>query len=221
METTEVGLIPHNRGQKLKQGAERVSQSRRLWTRVTGDLGSAALWSLPDGVRSTTIEAAAEAEVGLAEDGELTQPRLVAITDKVLQPLDPHENILARSTVRRTLLGNNYLELLASGALDMVAQENQFNKRLRQLQAVLLDDDPLFKATDNEDDHTGRPPSVPKVTLQLQQVLAQSNEFMQRLHGVRGRLVRIMKQRRQVSRRLRWMAMQQGLLESSGTDSSP
>ncbi|KAJ1985723.1 hypothetical protein H4R33_003809 [Dimargaris cristalligena] len=63
-----IGFTPHNRGQKLRPGAERVHRGRRLWTHTTGDL-------------STAIAAQASARaVVIDSQGMLSVPPTTTIT---------------------------------------------------------------------------------------------------------------------------------------------
>ncbi|KAJ1982358.1 peroxisomal assembly protein [Dimargaris xerosporica] len=241
MEQVDIGHIPHNRGHKLKSGAERVHEGRRLWTHVVGDFTS--LPSIP----LEETNAAWLADAGGAEDGgDLGQARqLAAITRELGRPLARGDDALQRPNVQWTLVKCNYLGVLASNILDMVAQENALNKRLRQLLAVLLGDDPLYirpapMAGTADADPAGKsttaatgdpslssasaqpaaaPPQFPEALVwQVRQALAQSDEYIFRLQSIRNRLVAVENQKALVRRRLRWLARRDG--SSSQTETT-
>ncbi|KAJ1913168.1 hypothetical protein IWQ60_009324 [Tieghemiomyces parasiticus] len=150
MDATPIGLIPHNRGQKLKHGAERVHRGRRLWTQVTGDVTTSLA------TNSAERRALLESAGATAGDGDDYDPLdLTAISEAVLRPLAKDEYPLARSSVRWTLQQSNYLGVLASSLMDMIVQENQLNQRIRRFLAVLLGDAPRFPDGNSiEDQHT-------------------------------------------------------------------
>ncbi|KAJ1977436.1 hypothetical protein H4R34_003581 [Dimargaris verticillata] len=238
MEQVRIGHIPHNRGHKLKSGAERVHEGRRLWTHVVGDFTS--LPSVPP--EETNDASAAWLDAGGAEDGgDIGQARqLAAITRELGRPLARGDDALQRPDVQWTLVKCNYLGALASNILDMVAQENALNKRLRQLLAVLLGDDPLYNrlapvsgseaaANTNPKGNSAttangnpslssasaQPASAPSQYLealvwQVRQALAQSDEYIFRLQSIRNRLVAVENQKALVRRRLRWLARRDG-----------
>ncbi|KAL1920614.1 uncharacterized protein VTP21DRAFT_991 [Calcarisporiella thermophila] len=142
-EPEDIGLVPHNRGNKLKIGATYVGNGRRLRAAIgfEDDFNAAKF-----GKKRATIMNKSNAGYYSSDEDPYGDINI----EEILGPLEKAEDLLERRPLRK-ILQSKHLESLAATAMEMIENEKSLNKVLSRFAAIIQGDDPQYQDISYED----------------------------------------------------------------------
>ncbi|GBC26090.2 RXT2-like protein [Rhizophagus irregularis DAOM 181602=DAOM 197198] len=145
----DIGLVPHNRGHKMKHRAEALDSGVKLRAPY-GYVEDKEEIEIPNGTRRPIIyrgskEATDQATefVGEANDS----PYKDIDVENILGPLEKPEDAVRKPHYRR-ILKSKHLESLAKELMERIEKEHEFNKKISRLMIVLQGDDDMHQELD-------------------------------------------------------------------------
>lgn len=145
----DIGLVPHNRGHKMKHRAEALDSGVKLRAPY-GYVEDKEEIEIPNGTRRPIIyrgnkEATDQATefVGEANDS----PYKDINVEDILGPLEKPEDAVRKPHYRR-ILKSKHLESLANELMERIEKEHEFNKKISRLMIVLQGDDDMHQELD-------------------------------------------------------------------------
>ncbi|KAF9941852.1 hypothetical protein BGZ65_000938 [Modicella reniformis] len=162
----EIGLVPHNRGNKLKRKPNPITGGTRLIIQELGGSGNSNSNSNSNSNTAAVIgSSSTRPSASLINKREVLQIRPVVgpgSTDEVgeelsdsenpfagikigeiLSPLESATEILQRPQLRR-LFQSPQLQIMAVHAMAMIEREKMVNKMMSRVALILQGDDPLY-----------------------------------------------------------------------------
>ncbi|KAF9111992.1 hypothetical protein BGX27_004141 [Mortierella sp. AM989] len=170
-EDEEIGLVPHNRGHKLKRKANLITGGCRLIVPESGvsdkyqeenedevysnfrrSLASSATAGGSSGSKSVykreviQIRSVVGSETANEVGGELSDdenPYAGIKINEILSPLETSTEILQRPQLRK-LFQSPQLQIMAVHAMAMIEREKMVNKMMSRVALILQGDDPMY-----------------------------------------------------------------------------
>jgi len=138
-ESDEYGLVPHNRGYKLRKWKNRADFGGNKLRLYQPEV-QAPDFNNFDKKQGVVKRKRRRAEHNLTDDDYSYS---VVRVGEILGPLESTSDILHRPTLRRTFKSNQ-IESLAKSAMEFIEDNKQFNKVLARLSGILQQDDPQY-----------------------------------------------------------------------------
>ncbi|ORE08527.1 hypothetical protein BCV72DRAFT_224871 [Rhizopus microsporus var. microsporus] len=138
-DTDQVGLVPHNRGYKLRKWAANDSNGNRL--RPTTTLSEETEYNKGGKKRMVIKRKRRRIEDGLSDEEE--DPYTLINIEDILSPIEVPTDIVRRPALRR-ILRSTQIDALAKTSMEFIEGEKNFNKVLCRLSAILHQDDPRY-----------------------------------------------------------------------------
>ncbi|KAI8063480.1 hypothetical protein BC940DRAFT_341509 [Gongronella butleri] len=207
----EVGLVPHNRGYKLKRWATSDEQFSGNKLRAAKSITEEAEL-IKAGKKHTVVKRKRRAMEDDASDDE--DPYTTINIEEILSPIETPTDIIQRPALRR-ILKSKQIDALAGTAMEFIEGEKNFNKILCRLSSILHEDDPQYldlnlaandedtemattttNGTDNaQEDADDKKEDHPAELLRhvkelLLENINYSNEYLTKLQGARDRLTK-------------------------------
>ncbi|KAI8086211.1 uncharacterized protein BX664DRAFT_335183 [Halteromyces radiatus] len=142
----EVGLVPHNRGYKLKGWAASDSQFGGNKLRAPKSLAEETEL-IKAGKKHTVVKRKRRFLEEEASDEE--DPYTLINIEDILSPIETPTDIVQRPALRR-ILKSKQIDALAGTAMEFIEGEKNFNKVLCRLSSILHQDDPQYLDLDFE-----------------------------------------------------------------------
>ncbi|ORZ23624.1 hypothetical protein BCR42DRAFT_344415 [Absidia repens] len=136
----EVGLVPHNRGYKLKRWAPSDAQFGGNKLRAPKTL-SEETDLIKAGKKHTVVKRKRRFLEDEASDEE--DPYTLINIEDILSPIETPTDIVQRPALRR-ILKSGQIDALAGTAMEFIEGEKNFNKVLCRLSSILHQDDPQY-----------------------------------------------------------------------------
>ncbi|ORX54976.1 hypothetical protein DM01DRAFT_1335270 [Hesseltinella vesiculosa] len=212
----EVGLVPHNRGYKLKRWATSDEQHSGNKLRATKSITEEAEL-IKDGKKHTVVKRKRRS-VDEASDEE--DPYTDINIEEILSPIETPTDIIQRPSLRR-ILKSRQIDALAGTAMEFIEGEKNFNKILCRLSSILHEDDPQYldlhlndhpnQDTNGTDEEKKEDPAELLRTVKdlLLENINYSNEYLSKLQGARDRLTKARLQKDALYLELRQQAAEQ------------
>ncbi|KAI8343228.1 hypothetical protein BC941DRAFT_410765 [Chlamydoabsidia padenii] len=203
----EIGLVPHNRGYKLKRWATTDNQFGGNKLRTPKTLAEETDL-IKSGKKHTVVK---RKRRFLEDDGSDEEDPYTQINiEDILSPIETPTDIVQRPALRR-ILKSKQIDALASTAMEFIEGEKNFNKVLCRLSSILHRDDPQyldldlnFNKDNNDDDandqtkikqeNEGVDTAASDVVRHVKELLLEninySNEYLARLQGARDKLTK-------------------------------
>ncbi|KAI9486436.1 MAG: hypothetical protein EXX96DRAFT_549036 [Benjaminiella poitrasii] len=137
----QVGLVPHNRGYKLKRWAASDSQFGGNKLRAPKTLAEETEFTKGDKKHTIVKRKRRRMEDGISDDDE--DPYTLINIEDILSPIEVPTDIVRRPALRRILLSNQ-IDALAKTSMEFIENEKNFNKILCRLSAIMHQDDPRY-----------------------------------------------------------------------------
>jgi hypothetical protein len=138
----DIGLVPHNRGHKMKHRAEALDSGVKLRAPY-GYVEDKEVVEIPNGTRRPVIYRVDKEATDQATDFEgdpYDNPYKDINVEDILGPLEKPEDAVRKSHYRR-ILRSKHLESLANELMERIEKEHEFNKKISRLMIVLQGDD--------------------------------------------------------------------------------
>ncbi|KAI8349656.1 hypothetical protein BD560DRAFT_410090 [Blakeslea trispora] len=136
-DTDQVGLVPHNRGYKLKKWASHHVGGNKL--RAPKTLAEEEEFS-KFGKKRTIVRKRKRSEDGSDEEED---PYTLINIEDILSPIELPTDIVRRPALRRILLSTQ-IDALAKTSMEFIESEKNFNKILCRLSSIMHQDDPRY-----------------------------------------------------------------------------
>ncbi|KAI9253198.1 hypothetical protein BY458DRAFT_521932 [Sporodiniella umbellata] len=138
-ENDQVGLVPHNRGYKLRKWAPTDSNSNKL--RPSATLSEEAEYTSGNRKRMVVKRKRGRMEDGFSEEEE--DPYTLINIEDILSPIEVPTDIVRRPALRR-ILRSSQIDILSKTSMEFIEGEKNFNKILCRLSSILHQDDPRY-----------------------------------------------------------------------------
>ncbi|CAO3624507.1 unnamed protein product [Mucor hiemalis] len=137
----QVGLVPHNRGYKLKKWAASNAQFGGNKLRAPKTLAEETEFA-KDGKKRTIVKRKRRRiEDGISDEEE--DPYTLINIEDILSPIELPTDIVRRPALRR-ILRSTQIDALAKTSMEFIEGEKNFNKILCRLSAIMHLDDPRY-----------------------------------------------------------------------------
>ncbi|GES97843.1 RXT2-like protein [Rhizophagus clarus] len=145
----DIGLVPHNRGHKMKHRAEALDSGVKLRAPY-GYVEDKEEVEIPNGTRRPIIyrenKEATDQATEFEGDPDDNPYKDINVED-ILGPLEKPEDAVRKSHYRR-ILKSKHLESLANELMERIEKEHEFNKKISRLMIVLQGDDDMYQELD-------------------------------------------------------------------------
>jgi hypothetical protein len=145
----DIGLVPHNRGHKMKHRAEALDSGVKLRAPY-GYVEDKEEVEIPNGTRRPIIYRENKEATDQATEFEgdpNDNPYKDINVEDILGPLEKPEDAVRKSHYRR-ILKSKHLESLANELMERIEKEHEFNKKISRLMIVLQGDDDMHQELD-------------------------------------------------------------------------
>ncbi|CAG8485404.1 4369_t:CDS:2 [Funneliformis mosseae] len=145
----EIGLVPHNRGHKMKHRAEALDSGVKLRAPY-GYVEDKEEVEIPNGTRRPIIYRANKEATNQATEFEgdpNDNPYKDINVEDILGPLEKPEDAVRKPHYRR-ILKSKHLESLAKELMERIEKEHEFNKKISRLMIVFQGDDVMHQDLD-------------------------------------------------------------------------
>ncbi|KAI9343673.1 hypothetical protein BD770DRAFT_397996 [Pilaira anomala] len=140
-DTDQVGLVPHNRGYKLKKWGPSDSQFGGNKLRAPKTLAEEEEFIKGGKKRTIVKRKKRRMEDGISDEEE--DPYTLINIEDILSPIELPTDIVRRPALRRILLSTQ-IDALAKTSMEFIEGEKNFNKILSRLSAIMHHDDPRY-----------------------------------------------------------------------------
>ncbi|CAO3698929.1 unnamed protein product [Rhizopus stolonifer] len=138
-ENDHVGLVPHNRGYKLRKWAPTNSNNNKL--RPSATLSEETEYTSGNRKRMVVKRKRGRIEDGFSEEEE--DPYTLINIEDILSPIEVPTDIVRRPALRR-ILRSTQIDILSKTSMEFIEGEKNFNKILCRLSSILHQDDPRY-----------------------------------------------------------------------------
>ncbi|CAI2179400.1 11137_t:CDS:2 [Funneliformis geosporum] len=145
----EIGLVPHNRGHKMKNRAEALDSGVKLRAPY-GYIEDKEEVEIPHGTRRPIIYRTNKETTNQATEFEgdpNDNPYKDINVEDILGPLEKPEDAVRKPHYRR-ILKSKHLESLAKELMERIEKEHEFNKKISRLMIVFQGDDVMHQDLD-------------------------------------------------------------------------
>ncbi|KAI8891334.1 hypothetical protein K501DRAFT_319358 [Backusella circina FSU 941] len=139
-DSDQVGLIPHNRGYKLKKWASETQFGGNK-LRAPKSLAEETEYTKGGKKRTVIKRKRRRIEDGLSDDEE--DPYTLINIEDILSPIELPTDIVRRPALKR-ILRSRQIDALARTSMEFIEGEKNFNKILCRLSAIMHHDDPRY-----------------------------------------------------------------------------
>ncbi|KAI8054802.1 hypothetical protein BDF21DRAFT_456343 [Thamnidium elegans] len=140
-DTDQVGLVPHNRGYKLKKWGPSDAQFGGNKLRAPKTLAEEEEFTKGGKKRTIVKRKKRRMEDGISDEEE--DPYTLINIEDILSPIELPTDIVRRPALRRILLSTQ-IDALAKTSMEFIEGEKNFNKILSRLSAIMHHDDPRY-----------------------------------------------------------------------------
>ncbi|KAK9712280.1 hypothetical protein K7432_007237 [Basidiobolus ranarum] len=186
-DSEEIGFCPHNRGKKLKLGADHVHGNTRLWT-FKATIGNGKETS---GNSKRTNSSSEMENVDSSADVNI---------EELLSPPEKLEDFTTKYQYRR-IIKDKKLEFYIIKLMEMIENESKRNRNLRRLVTILQRDEPSAK--DDIDDEEISKEEYFKTWEAVQEALSHSNALLEVLGTTRSKLTYVERQKSRLWKKLK------------------
>ncbi|KAI9033668.1 hypothetical protein CLU79DRAFT_724825 [Phycomyces nitens] len=137
----QVGLVPHNRGYKLKKWATSEAQFGGNKLRAPRKLAEESEYIKAGKKRTVVKRKRKRLDEEISDEEE--DPYTLVNIEAILSPIESPTDIVRRPALRR-IIQSRQVEGLAKTAMEFIEGEKNFNKILCRLCAILHHDDPRY-----------------------------------------------------------------------------
>ncbi|ORY08142.1 hypothetical protein K493DRAFT_309947 [Basidiobolus meristosporus CBS 931.73] len=184
-DSEEIGFCPHNRGKKLKLGADHVHGNTRLWT-FKATVGATRDISTTSKKRGNSL------------DGE--DAAAVINIKELLSPPERLEDFTTKYQYRH-IMKDNRLEFYIIKLMEVIEAEGKKNRNLRRLLSMLQRDEPSGK--ESTDDEEISKEEYFKTWEAVQEALSHSNALLEILGTTRSKLTYVERQKSRLWKKLK------------------
>ncbi|KAI8974313.1 hypothetical protein BDB01DRAFT_807017 [Pilobolus umbonatus] len=136
----QIGLVPHNRGYKLKKWGTSESQFGGNKLRAPKSLAEEAEF-MKGGKKRTVIKRKRKGIEDVSDEEE--DPYTLINIEDILSPIEVPTDIVRRPALRR-IIRSTQIDTLAKTSMEFIEGEKNFNKILCRLSTILHHDDPRY-----------------------------------------------------------------------------
>ncbi|KAL0086532.1 hypothetical protein J3Q64DRAFT_1499045 [Phycomyces blakesleeanus] len=137
----QIGLVPHNRGYKLKKWATSEAQFGGNKLRAPRKLAEESEYTKAGKKRTVVKRKKRRLDEEISDEEE--DPYTLVNIEAILSPIESPTDIVRRPALRR-IIQSRQVEGLAKTAMEFIEGEKNFNKILCRLCAILHHDDPRY-----------------------------------------------------------------------------